>query len=69
MSLMTDEIREAVRVELARKNWNRAKLADEAGVSRQFISEMLNGRAANVPPSWDKVFSLLGLKLTVVRDE
>jgi transcriptional regulator with XRE-family HTH domain len=69
MVTMTDEIAEAVRIELARRNWSRAKLADEAGVSRQMISEMLNNKRARVPESWQKVFDLLELEVTVKRRE
>jgi len=66
MELMNERIREAVRVELARRKSNQARLADEVGVSRQYISDLMSGRSGNVPGVWERIFDELGLELTVV---
>jgi transcriptional regulator with XRE-family HTH domain len=65
MNTMTEHIREAVRAELGRRNINRTALAKQAGVSKQFVSQMLNGTAANIPDSWQKVLDALGWELRV----
>ena len=63
---MNDRIREAVRVELAKRRSNQARLADEVGVSRQYVNDIMNGRSGNVPAVWSRIFETLGLELTVV---
>ena len=65
MNAMTEEIRKAVRVALAERDWNKSKLADEAGVSRQFVSEMMRGPKGDLQESWQKIFDALGLELKV----
>ncbi len=67
MEPMNERIREAVRIELARRDWNQARLADTIGVSRQYLSEIMRGKAGNVPAVWGKVFDELGLELVAKR--
>lgn len=62
---MTDAIREAIRVELARRNDKPGHLADRVGVSRQFMSAVMNGKAGNLPQVWAKMLDDLGLELVV----
>ena len=62
---MTDAIREAIRIELARRDWNRTRLADETGLSRQYISELMGGKAGNLSPAWQRIFDELGLEVVV----
>ncbi len=62
---MTEGIREAVRIELARRDWNRTRLADETGLSRQYISELIGGKAGNLSPAWQRIFDELGLEVVV----
>lgn len=64
---MNERIREAVRIELARRDWNQARLADTIGVSRQYLSEIMRGKAGNVPAVWSKVLEELGLELVARR--
>ena len=65
MNNMTEGIREAVRIELARRDWNRTRLADETGLSRQYISELIGGKAGNLSPAWQRIFDELGLEVVV----
>lgn len=66
---MTDKVREAIRIELARRNWNKTRLAEETGLSRQYISELMAGKAGSLSPAWGKVLDALGLELTVKPKE
>lgn len=66
MKLMTDDVREAVRVQMAKRNWRQKDLASDTGVSKQYLSQMLSGKAANTPDAWEKVLSSLGLRLIAV---
>ena len=63
---MTDNLRKAIRIELARRDWTRSHLADEAGVSRQYVSELITGKAGNLSPAWVAILDTLGLDLTIV---
>lgn len=65
MEPMNERIRQAVRVELARRNSSQARLADDVGVSRQYISDIMSGKSGNVPSVWGRIFDELGLELTV----
>lgn len=62
---MNEGIREAVRIELARRDWSRTRLADETGLSRQYISELIGGKAGNLSPAWQRIFDELGLEVVV----
>jgi len=65
MEPMNERIREAVRVELARRRSNQTRLAHQVGVTPQYISEIMSGRSGNVPTVWGRIFDELGLELTV----
>ncbi len=65
MEPMNDRIREAVRIELAKRQSNQARLADQVGVSRQYLSDIMSGKSGNVPAVWSRIFDNLGLELTV----
>ena len=62
---MTDEIRHAVRVELARGRLTQGQLADRVGVSPQQLSRMMQGKSEGSVKAWQRVFDELGLELTV----
>lgn len=67
---MNERIRQAVRIELARRNTNQANLADKVGVSRQYLSDIMRGKSGNVPAVWARIFEELGLELvTQTKDE
>lgn len=63
---MNRQIREAIRVELARRNETQAALARRIGVTRQYLSNIMTGKTGNVADVWQKVFDDLGLELVVV---
>ncbi len=62
---MTDSIREAVRIELARRDWNRTKLAQETDLTRQYVGELMTGKAGNLSDSWGRIFDALDLEVVV----
>ena len=62
---MTDSIRQAVRIELARRDWNRTQLSEETELTRQYVSELLGGKAGNLSDGWGRIFDALGLELTL----
>jgi ribosome-binding protein aMBF1 (putative translation factor) len=66
---MNDEIRKAVRVELAKRDWNKTTLAQEVGSSKQHVGELLSGKSGNVSEVWGRIFKRLGFKLVVVKDD
>lgn len=61
----TDVIREAVRVELARRNMSQTDLAEQLGTSRQHLSRAMTGGSSEVPKLWKDALEVLGLELTV----
>ena len=69
MPSVNQRIREAVRVELARRDTNQAKLAERIGVSRQYVNNIMRARAGNVPTVWQRIFDELGLELVVRAKE
>jgi transcriptional regulator with XRE-family HTH domain len=62
---MNKTIREEIRVAMARRDINQSELASSIGVSRQYLSDYMGGKAGNVPRLWQKVFDELGLELIV----
>jgi len=69
MEPMNEKIREAVRIELARRNSNQAALAEKVGVSPQYLSDIMRGKSGNVPAVWSRIFEELGLSLIAVKDD
>lgn len=65
MTTVNDDIRAAVRVALARRGDSQAKLAARVGVSPQYLSDVMTGRAGNVPAVWQRMLDDLGLELSV----
>lgn len=66
---MNRQIREEVRVALARRYDTQSKLARRIGVTPQYISDIMRGRSGNVPEVWQRIFDDLGLELVVVKKE
>ena len=62
---MNDQIRQAVRVELAKHNRKQTDLAEQLGVTRQYVSSLMRGETGNVPDVWQRIFDELGLELVV----
>lgn len=67
MERMNDDIRRAVRVRLAEKDWNQARLARELGMHPQYLSRLLAGKAGKIPASWLRVFEELDLELVAKK--
>ena len=65
MDTVNERIRQAVRIELAKRDSNQAKLAERIGVSRQQINNVMRARAGNVPSVWQRIFDELDLELVV----
>jgi transcriptional regulator with XRE-family HTH domain len=65
MQNMNSKIREEVRVALARRDMNQSELAEKIGVTRQYLSNYMAGKAGDVPRLWQRVFDELGLELVV----
>lgn len=65
MKHMTDSIRQAVKIEMVKRDWRQQELADAAELSRPYISELLNAKAGNINPAWEQIFDALGLELVV----
>ncbi len=66
---VNDQIRQAVRVELAKKDMKQVDLAKEIGVSKQYLNVIMRGKAGGVPETWLKIFDKLGLELVVKPKE
>ena len=65
MSAMTEDIRTQIRIELARRRWSQARLAEETSITPQHMSLILAGKAANLHDSWQRILGVLDLELTV----
>ena len=65
MTTVNARIRQAVRIELARRDSTQAQLAEKVGVSRQYINNVMRARTGNVPTVWQRIFDELGLELVV----
>jgi DNA-binding phage protein len=65
MQSMTDDIRQAVRIELVKRRMTQTGLAEQAGITPQHLSRMMQGDSSNIPGSWEKVFDTLGLEVVV----
>jgi transcriptional regulator with XRE-family HTH domain len=63
MTNVNDDIRKAVRIEMARRDWNQSELAEVTGLSRQYISELMSGKAGNLTEAWEKIFGALKITL------
>ena len=61
----TDVIREAVRVELARRRMTQTELAERLGTSRQHLSKAMLGGTSDLPQLWRDALNELGLELNV----
>ena len=69
LSHMNDEIRQMVRIELLKKDIKQVDLADKLEVSKQYLSQLLLGKAGFMNPTWERIFDELSLKLIAVPDD
>jgi ribosome-binding protein aMBF1 (putative translation factor) len=65
MDTMTEQIREAVRIELAKRKWSQSELARRIEKSPQFVSQIMGSDRGDVPEYWQSIFDELGLELMV----
>lgn len=63
---VNDEIREKVRQRLKAEGLSRSALADELGVSHQYVSALLRGEKGGVTQTWERILKRLGLRIVVV---
>jgi transcriptional regulator with XRE-family HTH domain len=66
-SIVTKELREAVRIEMMRQNITGIELAAKAGMSRQYLSQMLRGHVDGSVDTWRRILDSLGLELKAVK--
>jgi ribosome-binding protein aMBF1 (putative translation factor) len=66
MLAMTDKIKEAVRVELARRDMSQVELAKKIERTPQQVNNVIRGESAKLPEVWEDILNALGLELTVV---
>ena len=75
MANVTEDIRRAVRVELAKRDWTQQDLSKASGVSEVHVSRLLSRsddkskRAGDLPGSWEKIFDTLGLRIQVISED
>lgn len=69
MNAMNDDVRRAVRIELARRDMRQTDLAELVGVKPQYLSDMMRGKVGKIPEAWQKVLDALGLDLVAVPRE
>jgi transcriptional regulator with XRE-family HTH domain len=65
MDVVNDSIRQAVRVELAKRDQKQVQLAGRVGVTRQYLNDVLRGKSGHVPAVWQRIFDELDLELVV----
>ncbi len=69
MTTMTDELRAHLRAELARRKIRQRELAEELGMSRTYLSNLLNGQRGQVSEKWQRLLDYLGLELALKTKE
>ena len=65
MDVMTDRIRQAIRIAMLRQQVSQTELADRVGLSRQHVNHLLTGHRGRLPDGWEKLLGGLGLELVV----
>ena len=66
---MNEQIRESVRVALAKKDMSQTELAEKVGATRQQVNQFIRGKGGNVHTLWQKMLDELGLELVVKEKE
>lgn len=64
MDIVTDKIRESIRIQLAKRKWNQTDLANNAELSRQQVSYLMN-EGGSLSEGWQKILDAVGLELVV----
>ncbi len=66
---MNHTIRANVKEIIEQQGITQTELAENIGVSRQYISAMLTGERGEIPSTWGKLLDVLGLELTTFPKE
>jgi len=67
--MKNNDLREALRLEVARQNTTQHQLADDIGLHRSTLYKLLKGDTAIVNENALALFEALGLELTITRRE
>lgn len=62
---MTEQIAQAVRRCIEKKEMTLSDYAKEMGMQRQYLNDLLALRKGNMPSSWQEILDDLGLELVV----
>ena len=62
---MTENLRAELRAEIARRRIKQVDLAQDLGVSRTHLSNMLNGQRGELPDTWARLLDHLGFEMTL----
>lgn len=67
VNAVNDDIKQLVRIELARRNMSQKQLAEQIGVSQQYLSDILrNASKGKIPDVWHNIFEEFGWHIVVV---
>lgn len=62
---MNKDVRDAVQQRLEARKMTRTEAAAAAGMSRQYLQDMMTLTKATTPKSWVRLLDVLGLELVV----
>jgi DNA transposition AAA+ family ATPase len=62
---MTDFIRKAVGERIEARRMTRTEAAAAAGMSAQYLGDLLGGRKGEIPKSWARLLDALNLEVVV----
>ncbi len=62
---VNDHIRQAIRIELAKRNMKQAELAEKMGMSKQYLNRIMLGQIGKIPKTWEKLLDEFDLELVV----
>ena len=62
---VNDHIRQAIRIELAKRNMKQTELAEKMGMSKQYLNRVMLGQIGKIPKTWEKLLEEFDLELVV----
>lgn len=65
MSNVNQQVREQVKAIMKDRGVTQQAAADQLGISRIYVNQMLNGTTSQMPGRWVELLDLLGLELVV----
>ena len=63
LTTMTDKIRKAVKIELLEQGIKQTDLAADLQISRQYLSQLLNGHSGKALVIWEKLLEKLDMTI------